>query len=163
MKKLIKKWKKMKTMNKNEKKWKSNEKKLKFNKKKIDNKWKRRKKKHEKKEGKKNPSVISGSHGTCTTVHYCTIVLLYYYSKNKARETPTSGCAWAHPRAHSVGTRSTTQHFQKHPKKGRETQLPVAHARSEGIPSMSRDIGSLPVLRFPVRAASGHFQSRDFR
>ena len=50
-----------------------------------------------------------------------TSVLLYYYCKNKARETPTSGCACAHPRVPSVGTWSTAQHTQKHPKKGRET------------------------------------------
>ena len=92
-----------------------------------------------------------------------TSVLLYYYSKNKARETPTSGCACAHPRVPSVGTWSITQHIQKHPKKGGKPKLPVSHARPEGIPSMSRDIGSLPVLRLPVRADSGHFQSRDFR
>ena len=54
-----------------------------------------------------------------------TSVLLYNYSKNKARETPTSGCACAHPRAPSVGTWSTTQHIEKHPKKGPIRSLPV--------------------------------------
>ena len=91
-----------------------------------------------------------------------TSVLLYYYSKNKARETSTSGCACAHPRAPSVGTWSTTQHIQKHPKKGGKPQLPVSHARPEGIPSMSRDIGSLPVLRFrsgPIPVTSSHVTS----
>ena len=67
MKKIIKKW-KNETNEKNERKWKSNEKKLKFNKKKL--------KKKKKKRKKKKPSVISGSHGTCTIVHYCTTVLL---------------------------------------------------------------------------------------
>jgi hypothetical protein len=142
----------MKKNEKNERKWKSNEKKIKFNKKKL--------KTNGKKERTKNLRSLPVA---MVLVLLYTSVLLYYYSKNKARETPTSGCACAHPRVPSVGTWSTTQHIQKHPKKGGKPKLPVSHARPEGIPSMSRDIGSLPVLRLPVRADFGHFQSRDFR
>ena len=88
-----------------------------------------------------------------------TSVLLYYYSKNKARETSTSGCAWAHPRAPSVGTWSTTQHIQKHPKKGGKPQLPVSHARHEGIPSMSRHFRSFDFRSGLIPVTSSHVTS----
>jgi hypothetical protein len=80
----------MKKNKKNERKWKSNEKNRKFNKKKLKYKM------------KKTPSVTSRSHGTCTTVHYCTTIVrtkrgnpnftTYPKTHEKGRETPTSGC-----------------------------------------------------------------------
>jgi len=69
---------------------------------------------------------------------------------------------------HPFGSR----HFRsKHPKKGREIQLPVAHARTRGnqsevtwpLDTSHRDLRSGPVTSFTVTSDQGHFRWRHFR
>ena len=66
---------------------------------------------------------------------------------------------------HSFGV---TSFPVKTPKKGREPQLPVAHARTRGTPSGSRfrsynfRSGPLPVTSIPIRAASADVTSGSY-